>query len=379
MHESSELTTFEQQRRSLDALVVDPDLADLEQRLGRFNLFDALRIVRRELQHSNFLAWLLNPRESHGQGPLFLRSLLIDLVRSAPLNKAMLSAVELDAAELGAVEVRREWRRIDLLILSQDPRFVVAFENKVDAGEHSNQLQRYEETIDREFAEIPRTRRMFVLLSPDGREPTDPDWIPYSYSQLIEVVTRCNATGVEGDVRVVLEHYTRLIRSQFMNDPVIDDLCKKLYDRHRQAINLVYERAGGGRADLMSRLATELKKDGRWRVLGCNTSYCVFTPRLWPEPHFPGDGGWAFPLKLMFHCPGNVCALFLEVQPYRDVDVRRRIIDALLAPENELGFRSRLRNLTQVFTRVHRVDLVRWAEDEQPNPDSIWKKAVSVE
>ena len=59
---------------ALERFVVDNDeLLVLEEQIGRFNIFDALRIVDREVKHSDFLAWLLDPNESHGQGGLFLR------------------------------------------------------------------------------------------------------------------------------------------------------------------------------------------------------------------------------------------------------------------------------------------------------------------
>ena len=45
----------------------------LEERIGALLIFsDALRIARTEIRHSNFLGWLLDPAESHGQGSLFL-------------------------------------------------------------------------------------------------------------------------------------------------------------------------------------------------------------------------------------------------------------------------------------------------------------------
>lgn len=59
-----------------DFVVHNEALHDLETRIGRFNIFDALRATRDELKHSNFLAWLLDPAESHGQGPLFLKVVL---------------------------------------------------------------------------------------------------------------------------------------------------------------------------------------------------------------------------------------------------------------------------------------------------------------
>jgi hypothetical protein len=129
--------------QALERFVIEnDDLLALEARIGKFNIFDALGIVRRELQHSNFLAWLLDPSESHGQGDAFLNAVLMDMLKHAPREKRPLSPVMLDGSELRGVEVRREWRKIDLLIISEEPSFVVVIENKVDSGEHSNQLQR---------------------------------------------------------------------------------------------------------------------------------------------------------------------------------------------------------------------------------------------
>jgi len=72
-------------RAALERFVVEnEDLLALEERIGRFNIFDALGVVRAEIRHSNFLAWLLDPLESHGQGALFLKALLMDLLRHTP-------------------------------------------------------------------------------------------------------------------------------------------------------------------------------------------------------------------------------------------------------------------------------------------------------
>ena len=75
-------------------VVQNDDLLELEQRIGRFNIFDALGIARVEIRHSNFLAWLLDPAESHGQRSLFLKAVLMDLLRDAPVEHRILSPVE---------------------------------------------------------------------------------------------------------------------------------------------------------------------------------------------------------------------------------------------------------------------------------------------
>ena len=169
------------------------DLLTLEEQIGRFNIFDALGIARVEIRHSNFLAWLLTPGESHGQGDLFLKAFLMDVLRKARQQGAEppISAVELDGAELRGLEVRRELRYIDLLISCEEPRFVIVIENKIDSGEHDDQLQRYKDTVASEF---PDTKSLFVFLTPEGDDPSDEDWVSYSYADLHQAFTR----GMQG-------------------------------------------------------------------------------------------------------------------------------------------------------------------------------------
>jgi len=51
-------------------------LSDCQKRLTRFNIFTALNAMDYETRHSNFLAWLLTPCETHGFGTKFLNGFL---------------------------------------------------------------------------------------------------------------------------------------------------------------------------------------------------------------------------------------------------------------------------------------------------------------
>lgn len=134
---------------ALERFVVDnDDILTLESLIGRFNIFDALAISNTEIRHSNFLAFILDPAESHGQGQLFLKAVLMDLLKASPAGLRPFSPIDLDGLDLRGVSVRREWRHIDLLITCEEPPFVVAVENKVGSHEHSGQLSRYEKTMN---------------------------------------------------------------------------------------------------------------------------------------------------------------------------------------------------------------------------------------
>src|SRR6266568_1323310 len=91
---------------ALERFVVEnDDLLALELLIGKFNIFDAVKIARTEIRHSNFLAFLLDPLESHGHGQLFLTAFLMDLLKNAPAPRRPLSPIELDGAQLRGVEV----------------------------------------------------------------------------------------------------------------------------------------------------------------------------------------------------------------------------------------------------------------------------------
>ena len=57
-------------------LIGNPDLLKLQDFVSRFNIFEALGVVRQELRHSSFLSFILNPSERHGLGDSFLRRVL---------------------------------------------------------------------------------------------------------------------------------------------------------------------------------------------------------------------------------------------------------------------------------------------------------------
>ncbi len=144
----------------------NPDLLRLESLLTRFNLFEAVGVVRHELRHSDFLAFLLDPSRNHGLGATFL---------SAFLQAVCPPVLDLDALNLSHAYVFREWHHIDILVLDDVSRFAVIIENKVDTGEHSNQLNRYHADF---FSHYPVYKAIALYLTPDGDEPSSSDYHP---------------------------------------------------------------------------------------------------------------------------------------------------------------------------------------------------------
>ncbi len=109
-----------------DKLLKDLDFDKLELGLKNPNIFEILRISKKEIRHSNFLSWLLDPNESHKLGDVFLKRFLREVASSERFN---LDQADIEGMDFSNAEIRRKWRHIDILIVLSDT--VVCVENKV--------------------------------------------------------------------------------------------------------------------------------------------------------------------------------------------------------------------------------------------------------
>jgi len=127
----------------------------------KFNVFSILGLSSDELAHSKFIANLLNPKGSHGQGDIYLK-LFIDCMKekfltqteentnliSEDSNIHVLDMFETEKAKcltekhVGKVSFKNdEGGRIDIYLESSTNEIII--ENKVYAGDQYKQLKRY--------------------------------------------------------------------------------------------------------------------------------------------------------------------------------------------------------------------------------------------
>ena len=95
-------------------LINDIDFDKLELQLKTPNIFQILGVARTEIRHSNFLGWLLDPNGNHGLGKLFLTKFLRGIATSEVATE--LDEFEIEELNFKNVELRREWKNIDLLL-----------------------------------------------------------------------------------------------------------------------------------------------------------------------------------------------------------------------------------------------------------------------
>lgn len=220
--------------KALNAFLSDISCIDeLEGILGKPNIFDVLGTARTEIRHSNMLKWLLDPSGTHGLGGLFLRLFL------QTLGKRGAEAIRLLAVDLESFVVMREHRHIDLLIVSKAAKVVIAVENKVDSGEHDNQLERYEKSVGGEY---PDYYKVFVFLSPEGRSASDGNWLSLDYEAVLDAVRYClKRSSLAPEAELLITQYASLLEREFMNRNKLMEICNRIYREHKQALDLIYE------------------------------------------------------------------------------------------------------------------------------------------
>jgi len=335
-------------KAALDRFLADnPELEALAARLSTFNVFRALRIEHEEIRHSNALAWLLDPQESHGLDDIVLRRILSNIMLQAGAERVEslgISAAQVELMDLTDVEVRREWQNIDLLVVIRQPNekgIVLLVENKIRSGAGRGQLNRYRERVSREFPSFILIPVFLTLAGEDAGEDETGTFIPYSHGQVLSVLEKVVAQRrqqLASAVAVFLDEYMETLRGLTMQDNDLVELCRKIYRTHRKAIDLIVEY---GKASVFAEVARDvLEKEGSFEVLLSNPRWIWFLPTSWAKV-VPANGDvW----KNLSRRVGVACwmcqekhkiRLVFEVSRMKDPKQRLACVTAL----REVGFR----------------------------------------
>lgn len=213
-------------------------LDELNHWTRKFNIFDILKVSKAEIRHSNILAWLLDATENHGLGDAFIKGIIQRIVENDEDNRY--DIFELLLLDYYSLIVCREWKNIDLLIVSEKEKVVIAIENKVGSHEHDDQLNRYKKITEDEY---PDFRRIYIYLTPDGEEPSDTqNWSILTYADIVEILENIREReNLLEEVDLLIGNYIDTLRREIVEDERLIQICNKIYQKHRRALDLIYE------------------------------------------------------------------------------------------------------------------------------------------
>jgi hypothetical protein len=261
--------------------------------------------VRVEVRHSDFLSFLLNPSQNHGLGDIFVKRLLQRALSASPKQSLPITLIDLDTWELDELIVLREWQNIDILLVDERNHLAVIIENKIDSGEHGEQLQRYWQLTSQHF---PNWHTIGLFLTPDSDQPTDDKYFQIDYLSICEILeelikTRSSALGP--DIRVALTHYTQMLRRHIVSESEISELCRRIYRKHQRALDLIYEYRPDQQLAISETLENLIKQEQILETDQCSKSYIRFIPKEWDVPLLRQGTGWTRSKRILMFEFGN--------------------------------------------------------------------------
>ena len=209
---------------------LEKELADLQAGSSELNVFEVLGITNTEIRHSNVIAWLMRPGDSHGLGDAVLSG-LIERSGGIPPD------------DMSDFRVLRESDNIDILAVSTRNRLTLAVENKVWSGEHDDQLARYQRIIERRY---PGWDHLYLFLSPFGTPPegeADREvWTAIDYRALLGIIeSTLNGADVSAKARMLIDDYVGSVRRHIVGNESLQERCVEIYLEHKRAIDLIME------------------------------------------------------------------------------------------------------------------------------------------
>ena len=217
-------------------------LSDINNTFMDFNILEITGMGNQEIKHSNILSWLLSNSE-HNLDYLILENFLKEVVQinnHVSLQEYIyLNRVKKD------INIYREQDNIDLLIVDEANKIVIAIENKVYANERvegsdGGQLEKYEEIVAKQY---PNYTQYFIFLTIGLEEPSKSNWLKASHQMIANVIIKILATkDITTKTKIIFESYIDILkRNGIMQDVELQDLCKKIWDNkeYREAFEII--------------------------------------------------------------------------------------------------------------------------------------------
>ena len=388
-----------EQLRALKRFAADNRLAEVKRLLAeagaqaaQFNLFELLGLASDEERHSRILGWLFDPVQNHAIGEAFLTRFLA--ATTAEAGKCCISPAAAPTAGWETTSVQLEWFHqvdgewgyLDILIVNRQEGFLCAIENKIWAGERSDQLTHYRRALE---AAYPDYSRHLVFLSPRGTAPYSAEernfWVPVSYTAVLSALDQTiEWETMPPDVSAFLRQYATTLRRRIVPDSTeINRLARKIYLEHREALELIYQHKPNFVDEAKRILREAIRHQTNWSLVQEGTLFLQFRPRKWADYQSMATGAGRPSKELLLfqfyfgdgrnHLP----YLRLVMSPGSDDMVRQKLFDTAQRHPNvfiprEIHYRSDWMVLDAKEYILDESDYDRWDDPSVPAKITEW-------
>ncbi len=218
---------------NVQTLLTSNEFQKLSGRFNQFCPFEATGMVRAEIRHGSFMAYMLDPRKPHGFGSRLLQAFL-----EAALHLNANDARKLVERNEGHVQIRREWRDIDLMIILGVSKQVVVVELKIDAFQSAHQLATYREIVEVNWLPAEGWQSTFLFLTKRGELSND-NWTDLRLKALMTKFDVVAAEERSAPALEYLRYYLSMMRRHHVGDDLTEELARKLWAQHGEALDFL--------------------------------------------------------------------------------------------------------------------------------------------
>jgi len=348
------------------------ELETLEGIIDEFNIFTALNIVDNEIKHSDFLAWLMDPKTTHGVGDYFLTLFLKRVsYKASLLGIDGPSVFDIDTWDFDDAEILREWKNIDICIRCDSQKFICVIENKIYSGEHNQQLRRYRDVIGSGY---PNYRTLFVYLTIEEEVPSESGYVPLGYSDILSLVQHLldsKRHKLSSEILTLISHYNEMLRRYIMEDSQIQEICRKIYKQHKKALDLIFEFKPDKLLEISESLKEAILKRQNLVLDQASKSYIYFTSKGLDFLPKKGEGWTKSGRILLFELRNTQqqgVQLYLIIGPGPD-EIRKKLYE--IARGNLSLFNTADRKLADVWFSIYKRSMLKPKTLEDLDSDQI--------
>lgn len=337
--------------------------------LNRFNPIRVMKMEGMEIRHSAILAWLLNPKETHGLGDHFLRAFLSEALKGGSSKKP--NALQISQSDMRDADIRCEWNNIDIFILSPQNRWAFIVENKVYSTQHAGQLSKYRNRVIELFraqdasSEATTTvdiSGIFLTLQEEDAE--DSEYTSIKYENICHFLGNYLAQEsylLTPEVTTFLTHYLEILEEMTgmsKERSEMEALARQLYRNHKKVLDFIIEHGSGSDFTLAVRrvFGENPERDEIINIDGCEVMYfnlskslVSFLPAPWRDEldklklTWTGYETWwaGYPFIAWVEMRSGEdgvrghLKLIAEVGPISNHEIRKDVIDAIKALASE--------------------------------------------
>lgn len=224
-------------------------LEQITNNVMEFNVLEITGMGTQEIKHSNMLSWLFGNNE-HRLGYKIFEGFLkkiSEVNEEFDFIEDLKHYIYLPEKDRD-LTIIREKNNIDLLLVDESNKVVLAIENKVYASERSDgndggQLKKYFEYIHNNYND--NYKKFFIYLTLDNSYPSEENqakWLVASHQMIGEVVGQfVSNNNISDKTELILSSYIDLLkRRNIMADKNIEELCEKIWAKNSKALDILH-------------------------------------------------------------------------------------------------------------------------------------------